>query len=158
MVRTEHITHHPLATLTDEARKLRQHALERLTIFLAEARRKQSEYSVEWLKKEGNFVVKEVKDLKAKHTLRQGKQEYAHYEVSPFLLLVEIADDRLYMRLLPSSRIRRSCSSSRLPQNLMIGSESFSLHRGEVTDEQYCLLTVQCPTQGPQSRRRPPAQ
>jgi hypothetical protein len=82
MVKTEHITHHPLPTPTDEARKLRQHALERLTIFLAEARRKQSEYSVEWLKKEGNFAVKEVKDLKAKHTLRQGKQEYAHYEVS----------------------------------------------------------------------------
>jgi hypothetical protein len=81
MVKTEHITQSPLPYLTDQGRILSRHVLERLTIFLAEARRRQSDYSIDWLKKEGNFIVKEVKDLKTKHTLRQGKQEHAHYEV-----------------------------------------------------------------------------
>jgi hypothetical protein len=86
MVKTEYITNYPSTHLTDQARTLHKHVLERLTIFLAEARRKQSDYSIDWLKQDGNFSVREVRDLKAKHILRQGKQEYAHYEVSlPFL-------------------------------------------------------------------------
>ena len=85
MVKTEYITNHQSTHLTDQAKSLHKHVLERLTIFLAEARRKQSDYSIDWLKQDGNFSVREVRDLKAKHILRQGKQEYAHYEVS-FLL------------------------------------------------------------------------
>jgi hypothetical protein len=86
MVKTEYITNHPSTHLTDQAKSLHKHVLERLTIFLAEARRKQSDYSIEWLKQDGNFSVREVRDLKAKHILRQGKQEYAHYEVSVLFL------------------------------------------------------------------------
>jgi ABC-type glutathione transport system ATPase component len=82
MVQTEHITQHPLSHPTDQAKQLRQHALERLTIFLAEARRQQSDYKIEWLKDGANFTVKEVRDLKAKYTLRLGRQEHTHYEVS----------------------------------------------------------------------------
>jgi hypothetical protein len=55
--------------------------LERLTIFLAEARRKQSDYSAEWLSKEGNFELLEVRDLKARYTYRNGRHEYHHTEV-----------------------------------------------------------------------------
>jgi hypothetical protein len=80
MVRTENIIHYPQPP-SPQATTLRQHALERLTIFLGETRRKQSDYSVDWLKMEGHFGVNEVKDLKVKYTLRQGKQEYTHYEV-----------------------------------------------------------------------------
>lgn len=61
---------------------MRKHVLERLTIFLAEARRKQSEYTVEYLSKEGNFNVVEVRDLKAKYTYRNGRKEYYHSEVN----------------------------------------------------------------------------
>jgi hypothetical protein len=82
MVKTESIVHHPQPPNSPQAVSLRQHALERLTIFLGETRRKQSDYSVDWLKKEGHFGVNEVRDLKVKYTLRQGKQEFAHYEVS----------------------------------------------------------------------------
>lgn len=34
------------------------------------------------LGKEGNFVVTEVRDLRARYTFRDGKKEYAHLEVS----------------------------------------------------------------------------
>ena len=59
--------------------------LERLTIFLAEARRKQSDYTVDVLNKDGNFSVREVRDLKARYTYRNGKNEYQHLEVSRLL-------------------------------------------------------------------------
>ena len=81
MVKTEYIPHHPSSVLSDQAKALRRHVLERLTIFLAEARRKQSEYTVEWLSKEGNFGLVEVRDLKARYTYRNGRNEYQHLEV-----------------------------------------------------------------------------
>lgn len=84
MTKTESLTSGPLAHPTPQAQALRHRALERLTIFLAEARRKQSEYSIEWLKQEGRFTVKEVRGLQVRYTLRQGKQEYSHYEVWDF--------------------------------------------------------------------------
>jgi hypothetical protein len=55
--------------------------LERLTIFFAEARRRQSDYTVEWLAKEGNFDVAEVGDLRVKYTYSNGRSSYDHYEV-----------------------------------------------------------------------------
>ena len=123
MVKTEHLTHHPSTHLTDQAKSLHRHVLERLTIFLAEARRKQSDYAIEWLKQDGNFSVREVRDLKAKHTLRQGKQEYAHYEVN--IRLIELAELMLRhcMPLRLDSRTRLFSLLSRLPPSLMIGSE-----------------------------------
>lgn len=122
MVKTEYITNHPSTHLTDQARSLHRHVLERLTIFLAEARRKESGYSIEWLKQDGNFSVREVRDLKAKHILRQGKQEYAHYEVSLFSRRVKLMIRRC-MLLRPSSRIRLLRLLSRLLLSLTIGSK-----------------------------------
>jgi hypothetical protein len=81
-VKTEYVTSHTLPSSSDQARYLRQHVLERLTIFLAEARRKQSEYTVESLSKDGNFSVTEVRDLKARYIYRNGRNEYSHLEVS----------------------------------------------------------------------------
>jgi len=82
LVRTEHIPHGPLPANSEQAKALRRHVLERLTIFLAEARRKQSDYSAEALSKEGNFVVVEVRDLKTRYKYRNGKNEHQHLEVS----------------------------------------------------------------------------
>ncbi len=82
LVRTEYIPHGTLPARSDKAKALRRHVLERLTIFLAEARRKQSEYSTDWLSKEGNFDLLEVRDLRARYTYRNGKNEYQHIEVS----------------------------------------------------------------------------
>ena len=85
MVKTEILVSQPLPTSTPASQVLRNHVLERLTIFLAEARRKQSEYTIESLKQAGRFVVTEVRGLQVKYTLRQGKQEVSHYEVSDLL-------------------------------------------------------------------------
>jgi hypothetical protein len=82
LVKTEYVTSHTLPTGSDQARQLRQHVLERLTIFLAEARRKQSDYTVDSLSKDGNFTVVEVRDLKARYIYRDGKNEYSHLEAS----------------------------------------------------------------------------
>lgn len=82
MVKAESIVSQPLPISTPASQTLRNHVLERLTIFLAEARRKQSEYTIESLKQEGRFVVTEVRGLQVKYTLRQGKQEFSHFEVS----------------------------------------------------------------------------
>jgi septum formation topological specificity factor MinE len=82
MVKAESLVSQPLPRGTPESQALRNHVLERLTIFLAEARRKQSAYTIESLKKEGAFVVAEVRGLQVKYTLRQGRQEHAHFEVS----------------------------------------------------------------------------
>ena len=81
LVKTEHIPHGVVSVQSDQAKTLRRHVLERVTIFLNEARRKQSEYAVDWLSKEGNFHIAEVRDLKARYTYRNGKQEYQHLEV-----------------------------------------------------------------------------
>lgn len=85
MVKTEILVSQPLPASTPASQALRNHVLERLTIFLAEARRKQSEYTIESLKQAGRFAVTEVRGLQVKYTLRQGKQEVSHYEVSDLL-------------------------------------------------------------------------
>lgn len=82
LIKTEYIPHHPSPAPSVQSVALRKHVLERLTIFLAEARRKQSAYNSEWLSKEGNFQIQDVRDLKARYTYRNGKHEYAHHEVS----------------------------------------------------------------------------
>jgi hypothetical protein len=58
--------------------------LDRLTIFLAESRRRPADTtsSVEWLSQEGNFVLAEVRELKARYVLKMGKVEHQHLEVS----------------------------------------------------------------------------
>ena len=84
LIKTEHIPQQPSSHPSVEAMSLRKHVLERLTIFLAEARRKQSEYTIEFLSKEGNFDVVEVRGLKAKYTYRNGHSEYSHHEVWGF--------------------------------------------------------------------------
>ncbi|ORX36563.1 hypothetical protein BD324DRAFT_452712 [Kockovaella imperatae] len=81
LVKTEYIPHHPVQNTSDQAKQLCRHVLERLTIFLAEARRKHSDYSVEQLSKDGNFQVAEVRELEARYTYRQGKREYNHREM-----------------------------------------------------------------------------
>jgi hypothetical protein len=81
-VRTEYMTQGQISGETERARSLKKHVLERLTIFLAEARRKQSEYTVEWLGKEGNFKVAEVRQLSAIYSLLDGRKSHMHEEVS----------------------------------------------------------------------------
>jgi hypothetical protein len=144
MVKTEYITNHPSTHLTDQAKLLHKHVLERLTIFLAEARRKQSDYSIEWLKQEGNFSVREVRDLKAKHILRQGKQEYAHYEVSlPFWVWrVTQLMSRRCMLLLPSNRIKLFYLSFQRQQSLMIGSKLVYPPVQATADLQYRFIVM----------------
>ncbi|EIW70337.1 hypothetical protein TREMEDRAFT_29286 [Tremella mesenterica DSM 1558] len=80
-VRTEYVTSGSVSQSTEEAKALRRHVLERLTIFLAEARRRHSEYTIEELSKEGMFLVQEVRDLKVKYIYKNGKQEQQHLEV-----------------------------------------------------------------------------
>lgn len=98
MVKAESIVSQPLASGSPEAQALRSHVLERLTIFLAEARRKQTEYTVESLKQDGKFIVTEVRDLQVKYTLRSSGKEFSHFEVSfptlyePVTLLSERLD------------------------------------------------------------------
>ena len=70
-----------MSASTETAKDLRRHVLQRLTIFLAEARRRQSDWNIEELSKEGVFVVNEVRDLKAKYIYRKGRAEYSHLEV-----------------------------------------------------------------------------
>lgn len=82
MVKTESLISHPQTKQSPQAVALRSHVIERLTIFLAEARRKQAEYTIDVLRQEGRFLVSEVRGLQVRYTLRHGRQEYAHYEVS----------------------------------------------------------------------------
>nr|XP_019011143.1 uncharacterized protein I206_04455 [Kwoniella pini CBS 10737]OCF49924.1 hypothetical protein I206_04455 [Kwoniella pini CBS 10737] len=79
-VKRQYISDAPNPHPSDHAQALRRHVLERLTIFLAEARRKQSEYTSENLSQEGNFTVQEVKELKVRYTYKNGRNEYHHYE------------------------------------------------------------------------------
>ncbi|KAK6910047.1 hypothetical protein I203_104076 [Kwoniella mangroviensis CBS 8507] len=79
-VRRQYISDTPSTIPSDHAQALRRHVLERLTIFLAEARRKQSEYSSDQLSKEGNFTIQEVRELKVKYTYKNGRNEHHHYE------------------------------------------------------------------------------
>ncbi|WWC62006.1 uncharacterized protein I303_104593 [Kwoniella dejecticola CBS 10117] len=80
-VKRQYISDSPSPHPSDHAQALRRHVLERLTIFLAEARRKQSEYTSENLSKEGNFTIQEVRELKVKYTYKNGKNEHYHYEI-----------------------------------------------------------------------------
>lgn len=99
LIKTEHLLGHVSSTPSSQATAQRKHVLERLTIFLAEARRKQSDYSAEWLSKEGNFDLLEVRDLKARYTYRNGRHEYHHTEVSVSSYLIgmlEIDKQTLY--------------------------------------------------------------
>jgi hypothetical protein len=98
LVQTQYIPSHPSSHPSSQAMALRKHVLERLTIFLAEARRKSSDYTIEFLAEEGNFEVQEVRDLKAKYTYRNGKHEYSHLEVSRWSLSRRDAEDRHCMR------------------------------------------------------------
>ncbi|WVW83952.1 hypothetical protein I302_105975 [Kwoniella bestiolae CBS 10118] len=79
-VRRQYISDNPSTSPSDHAVALRRHVLERLTIFLAEARRKQSDYSSDQLSKEGNFTISEVRELKVKYTYKNGRNEHHHYE------------------------------------------------------------------------------
>jgi len=100
LIKTEHLFGHASSTPSSQAIAQRKHVLERLTIFLAEARRKQSDYSAEWLSKEGNFELLEVRDLKARYTYRNGRHEYHHTEVSDAsrLITVRLLSGRHCMR------------------------------------------------------------
>lgn len=82
LINVEYIPHGPTPQPSQESVILRRHVLERLTIFLAEARRRQSDYTPESLAKEGGFTVQDVRQLEAKYTYKQGRQVYAHTEVS----------------------------------------------------------------------------
>lgn len=95
MVKTESLISHPLSKQSAEAVALRQHVLERLTIFLAEARRKQAEYTIDVLRQEGRFVINEVRGLQVRYTLRSGRQEHAHYEVSQVIFVAGTFADLL---------------------------------------------------------------
>ncbi|WVF71489.1 hypothetical protein IAT40_006295 [Kwoniella sp. CBS 6097] len=79
-VQRRYIADGPSAAPSDHANALRKHVLERLTIFLAEARRKQSDYTSDTLSKDGNFIIAEVRELKVKYTYRNGRTEHNHYE------------------------------------------------------------------------------
>lgn len=83
LVKVDHIHSGALPRTSPQSQVLRQHVLERLTIFLAETRRRSAEYSAEWLMKEGNFVIEEVRDLKARFTLKYGTRAQSHLEVGP---------------------------------------------------------------------------
>lgn len=87
LVKVDHIHSGALQRTSSQSQVLRQHVLERLTIFLAETRRRSAEYSAEWLMKEGNFVIEEVRDLKARFTLKYGTRAQSHLEVGPRLIL-----------------------------------------------------------------------
>ena len=80
-VQTRYVASAPTATISAQAQALRRHVLERLTIFLAEARRRSSGYTAGFLAKDDNFEIQEVRDLKAKYTYTAGKQEHNHLEV-----------------------------------------------------------------------------
>lgn len=80
-MRTEYVPHGVSPNVSDQAQALRRHVLERLTIFLAEARRNKSDWTVEGLNKEGTFVVQEVRDLKARYTYVGGGKNVQHHEV-----------------------------------------------------------------------------
>ncbi|WVR07080.1 hypothetical protein IAU60_004119 [Kwoniella sp. DSM 27419] len=79
-VRRQYLSDSPASMPSAHAQALRSHVLERLTIFLAEARRRQADYAAEDLAKDGNFIVNEVRDLRVKYTYRTGRAEYHHFE------------------------------------------------------------------------------
>lgn len=58
-----------------------RHVLERLTIYLAQATRKETDYTADWLSKGDNFVVQEAADIKARFTYRHGRVIREHVEV-----------------------------------------------------------------------------
>lgn len=82
LIQVEYIPHGARPSPSPQSSVLRKHVLERLTIFLAEARKRQSEYTAEALAKEGMFMVQDVKELEARYTYRNGRQVYPHVEVS----------------------------------------------------------------------------
>ncbi|WWC89285.1 uncharacterized protein L201_004206 [Kwoniella dendrophila CBS 6074] len=79
-VNRQYISDTPSPTPSNQTQALRRHVLERLTIFLAEARRRQSDYTPDSLSKEGNFTIQEVKDLRVRYTYKNGRSEHHHYE------------------------------------------------------------------------------
>lgn len=62
------------------ANALRKLILERLALFLSERVKSASDVSLEWLRKEGNFSVLEVKGLNLKRTYRQGQVERSNVQ------------------------------------------------------------------------------
>ena len=81
LVKTNIVPHQPRTSASPQAIALRQHVLERLTIFLAE-RKAKGDLNIESLSKKDNFKVQEVQHLTAKYTYQPGKKEYHHTEVS----------------------------------------------------------------------------
>lgn len=72
----------PTSTSTPLAVNLKKLVLERLALFLAEPRRKSSDISLEWLKKEGNFQVVQVQGLKVKRTYKYAGAERSNIQVN----------------------------------------------------------------------------
>lgn len=81
-IKVEYIPHGAQLTPSLQSAALRKHVLERITIFLSEARRRSTEYTADNLSKEGNFSVQEVRQLEARYTYRNGRDVYPHVEVS----------------------------------------------------------------------------
>nr|ODN97578.1 hypothetical protein L204_02996 [Cryptococcus depauperatus CBS 7855] len=70
----------PTRSTSTQAAALRQHILERLTIFLADPRRRSSGFTAENLSSGDNFKVEEVNALKVQYIYRKGKTEKIHNE------------------------------------------------------------------------------
>jgi hypothetical protein len=62
-------------TVTAPATSLRQLVLERLTLFYSDRTRTNAEVSLDWLKKDKNFIVFQVGSINLKRTLKQGSLE-----------------------------------------------------------------------------------
>lgn len=82
LIKVEYVPHGLQVGPTAQSVALRKHVLERLTIFLAEARRAKSAYTAEMLAKDDHFVVRETRTLEARYTYRNGRSVYPHVEVS----------------------------------------------------------------------------
>lgn len=81
-VKVEHIPHGLQSYVSAETQALRKHVLERLLIFLADARRMKTDYTADGLAKEGVFTIREARTVEAKWVFSNGREMYPHTEVS----------------------------------------------------------------------------
>jgi hypothetical protein len=67
-----------------ESKELQKRIVERLTIFMSQhaISRKDSSYTVDFLTRGDNFVVREAADIKIRYTYRDGRNVQQHMEVS----------------------------------------------------------------------------
>lgn len=75
LIQEEYKVDGPSSNATALAVNLKKLVLERLALFLAEPRRKPSVISLDWLKKDGNFDVVQVRGLKVRRTYRYAGEE-----------------------------------------------------------------------------------